>query len=333
MSLEVRVAESDADLEAFIRIRRALFPTESGGTVELMRADLATNADRRFYVAELDGEIVGSGLVSLSDLGDRFSLKVRVLPHARRRGMGTALLRERLTHATGDRISTHVEEEASRPFAARFGFRETDRQVEQVKRLGDEPVPLPLPEGVEAIAVADRPSLLREAYQLASEGFHDMALERPAEISLDNWLRDNEALLPGGSLAALANGEIVGFSGLVDHDNPGVAEDGLTVVRRDWRRHGLATTLKRMELAWAAQNGFREVVTWTQRGNEGMRRINELLVTSTATSRSRWSPRSRSGASNEAPASDDDVLRARIGLSLPALGRRRGLPRTPARSE
>ena len=90
--LEVRVAESDADLEAFIRIRRALFPNESGGTVELMRADLAANADRRFYVAELDGEIVGSGLVSLSDLGDRFSLKVRVLPHARRRGVGTALL-------------------------------------------------------------------------------------------------------------------------------------------------------------------------------------------------------------------------------------------------
>ena len=49
------------------------------------------------------------------------------------------------------------------------------------------------------------------------------------------------------------------------------------MVRRDWRRHGLATTLKRIELAWAAQNGFREVVTWTQRGNEGMRRVNELL--------------------------------------------------------
>ena len=32
-----------------------------------------------------------------------------------------------------------------------------------------------------------------------------------------------------------------------------------------------------MELAWAAANGFREVVTWTQRGNEGMRRVNELL--------------------------------------------------------
>jgi mycothiol synthase len=275
--IEARPAETDADFEAFIRIRRALLPNESGGTVEVMRADLAANPDRRFYVAELDGEIVGSGLVSLSDLRDRFSVKVRVLPHARRRGVGTALLRELVTHATGDRIATHLEEEESRPFAERFGFRETDRQVEQVKRLGDEPAPPPVPEGIEVVTIAERPELLREAYPLASDGFHDMALERPAAISLDTWLRDNEERLAGGSFVALAGDEIVGYSGLVKHDNPGVAEDGLTVVRRDWRRRGLATTLKRMELAWAAENGFCEVVTWTQRGNEGMRRINEQL--------------------------------------------------------
>jgi GNAT superfamily N-acetyltransferase len=274
--IEVRRAESDADLEAFIRIRRALLPNESGGTVELMRTDLAANPDRRFYVAELDGQLVGSGLVSISDLRDRFSVKVRVLPRARRNGVGTALLRELVTHATGDKIGTHLEEEESRPFAERFGFRETDRQVEQVKRLGNEPAPPSPPEGIEVVTVADRPALLREAYPLASQGYSDMALEGPASISLDTWLRE-EATLPAGSFVALAGGEIVGYSGLVEHDNPGVAEDGLTFVRRDWRRRGLATTLKRMELAWAAESGFREVVTWTQRGNEGMRRINELL--------------------------------------------------------
>jgi GNAT superfamily N-acetyltransferase len=73
------------------------------------------------------------------------------------------------------------------------------------------------------------------------------------------------------------DGEIVGYSGLLRHDNPGTAEDGLTVIRRDWRRRGLASALKEMELAWAAANGFTEVVTWTQRGNEGMRRLNERL--------------------------------------------------------
>jgi mycothiol synthase len=273
--IDVRRAESDADLEAFIRIRRTLLPNESGGTVEAMRADLAANPDRRFYLAELDGEVVGHGLISISDLRDRYSMKIRVLRHARRRGVGTALLRELVPHAEGDKLMTHVEEEASQPFAERFGFREIDRQVEQVKHIGDEPQPPPL-EGVEVVTIASRSSLLREAYPLACEGYADMALDGHAEISLDVWLRD-EATLPEGSFVALADGEIVGFSGLMRHDNDGVAEDGLTVVRRDWRHRGLATALKRMELAWAAKHGFREVVTWTQHGNDGMRRVNELL--------------------------------------------------------
>ena len=36
-------------------------------------------------------------------------------------------------------------------------------------------------------------------------------------------------------------------------------------------------TLKRLELAWAAENGFTEVLTWTQRRNDGMRAVNERL--------------------------------------------------------
>ena len=51
MSVGVRAAVSDADLEAFIRIRRTLLPNESGGTVELFRAQLS-NPERRLYVAE-----------------------------------------------------------------------------------------------------------------------------------------------------------------------------------------------------------------------------------------------------------------------------------------
>jgi mycothiol synthase len=61
------------------------------------------------------------------------------------------------------------------------------------------------------------------------------------------------------------------------HDNNGVAEDGLTVVRREWRRRGLAMALKQRELAWARGAGFAEVVTWTQSGNESMRAVNERL--------------------------------------------------------
>jgi mycothiol synthase len=145
-----------------------------------------------------------------------------------------------------------------------------------VKVLDGESPPAVLPPGVEVLTVAERPELLRKAYELAAQGYADLATDRPASISLRQWL-DEEATLPGGSFVALADGEIVGFSGLLEHDSPGTAEDGLTVVDRRWRRRGLALALKRLELAWAAEHGFRTVVTWTQDGNEGMRRLNERL--------------------------------------------------------
>ena len=275
--IAVRPIDTDADIEHFIRIRRELLPNESGGTIGLYR-DQMRKPDVRLVVARLDDAVVGHGVVQRSDMGDRFSLKVRVLPHARRRGVGTAILRDLVAHASSfehDKIATHLEEEDARGFAERFGFREVDRQVEQVKRLDSEPRPA-IAEGIEVVSIAERPSLLREAYPLACQGYEDLATERPIQVPLQDWLRD-EATLPAGSFVALAGGEIVGYSGLVEHDNDGVAEDGLTVVRRDWRRRGLARTLKQLELAWAAENGYREVVTWTQRGNEGMRKVNEQL--------------------------------------------------------
>jgi GNAT superfamily N-acetyltransferase len=57
----------------------------------------------------------------------------------------------------------------------------------------------------------------------------------------------------------------------------GSAEHGLTAVRHDRRGGGIGTLLKRTQLAWASANGVCELVTWTQRGNESMRRVNERL--------------------------------------------------------
>jgi L-amino acid N-acyltransferase YncA len=195
--------------------------------------------------------------------------------------VGTALLADLAAHAlrlgVGEAVAlVDGRDERSLAFARRSGFVEVDRQIEQARALGAEPEPPPPPAGVELVSIGQRPELLGASYELARQGYADMATDREASISLDEWLSE-EATLAGGSYAALAGGEVVGYSGLCRHDSPGVAEDGLTVVRRDWRRRGLATALKRRELAWAAANGFHEVVTWTQQGNEGMRRVNDSL--------------------------------------------------------
>jgi mycothiol synthase len=276
--IRVRRAESDADYEAWARVKRAVRPNESAWTPQQFR-ERAT-PDRLVLVAELDGEIVGAGLVAKSQIQGRGFVMPRVHPDCRRRGVGSALLRELAHHVAGlgfDTAGSWVEDDGSKAFAERFGFEEIDREVEQVLKLPAELPGAPLPAGVEVVTIAERPELLRETYPLAAaEGYADLALDGDVVVDLDDWLKD-EATLPAGSFVALHQGRIVGYSGLVKHDNGGVAEDGLTVVAREWRRRGLATALKRLELLWAAENGIDEIFTWTQRGNEGMRRVNERL--------------------------------------------------------
>jgi GNAT superfamily N-acetyltransferase len=276
--IEVRRAESDADLEGWIRVKRAVLPNESAWTVEDFRTRLTP--DRTVLVAELEGEIVGAGLGGRSDDPARGYVAPRVHPESRRRGVGTELLGRLLEFVESlglVRVSGQVTDVGSKAFAERFGFVESDRQVEQVRRLDGEIALDPIPDEVEVVTVAQRPELLEAAYPLArDEGYPDLALDGSISVPLDEWLHD-EATLPEGSFVALAEGEIVGYSGLMAHDNEGVAEDGLTVVSRGWRRRGLAKALKQRELAWAREAGLREVVTWTQTGNDGMRAVNERL--------------------------------------------------------
>jgi mycothiol synthase len=277
--ITLRPAETDPDLEAWRQVRLAIVPDERAPTVEELRRK--PSPERLLILAERGGDVVGTGVAERSSHAGRVFVAPRVRPEARRRGIGTALLRRLVGHGSAlgaAALTAQVEcsDPGSLSFAERFAFAEVDRQVEQVKILGNEQPP-EFPPGVEVVTVAARPELLRAAYDLAVQAYSYMATPWPASIALDEWLRE-EATHPAGSFVALANGEIVGYSGLMrDHDDPAKAEDGLTAVRRDWRRRGLATALKRAELAWAAGSGLREVYTWTQRGNEGMRRVNEGL--------------------------------------------------------
>jgi len=277
----IRPVASDADLEAYVAVANAAVPDDIPWNVEKLRERREREPRRLYLLAESAGEPVAVGFAAPSDNADRGFVAPRVLPAARRRGIGSALLvriADHLEQLGFEAAGAHVDgnDAGSIAFAERFGFEEADREVEQVRTLGDEP-PAEPPPGVTFVTIAERPELLREAYPLGVAGWADMATTEPVMISLDDWLAD-EATFPEGSFVALAGGEIVGYSGLCRlGDDPSLAEDGLTVVRSDWRRRGLATALKRAELAWAAANGIKEIVTWTQRGNDGMRAANEQL--------------------------------------------------------
>lgn len=274
----VRPAVSDEELEAYVAVWNAVILDEPI-SVDQQRGRLARDPRRLYLLAELADRVVGSCYAGPSQSEGRGAIAPHVLPPVRRRGVGTALLRAALEHVrelgcTYASGSVDGYDDGSLAFASHHGFEEVDRQVEQVKLVGDERRPI-APHGVRFVSIAERPELLRETFGLALEGFADFATAHPVTITLDEWL-DEEATLPAGSFVALAGDEIVGYSGLCRrHDD--VVEDGLTVVRRAWRRRGLAEALKRAELAWAADNGIREIVTWTQKGNDAMRALNERL--------------------------------------------------------
>ncbi len=275
--VRLRVAESDADLEAWRRIRLEILPNERAMTVEWMRSTMTP--ERIYLLAELDGVLAGSGLGGRSDLGHA-GLHPRVLPWARRHGVGTALLLALGEHAVRQgfvEAGTNVDDPGSIAFAERFGFREVDRQVEQLRTIGVE-APTVAPAGITIVSAAERPELWRQAYDpLGLQAFEDMALDRPMLVSMEQWERD-WLEWPEGTFIALAGEQIVGTAGLQrDADVPGRAENALTAVLRGFRGRGIARALKQTSLAFAAENGIREVYTWTQQGNADMRRLNERL--------------------------------------------------------
>ena len=277
--IAVRVAADD-ELDAYVAVWNAITPAEPSDP-EQQRERRSRDPRRLYLVAELDGAVVGCGFAGPSQSEGRGFLSPRVLPAARRHGVGAALLDELGAHLTSlgfVTASSHVDgaDDGSLAFAARFGFEEVDRQVEQVRVVGAaEPAPVH-PIGVSVTTLAERPDLLRESYPLATEGYEDMATFTPVSVTLEDWLAGDDANVLEASFVALADGEVIGFSGMCRNPDGGY-EDGLSVVRRGWRRRGLAEALKREKLAWAARNGVREIATWTQRGNEGMRALNERL--------------------------------------------------------
>jgi GNAT superfamily N-acetyltransferase len=278
VGIEVRPVGSDADYAAWRRVRMVVLPYERVPTTDELRA--RAGGGQRYFLAELDGVPAGSGVVGKSDLAASAFVAPRVLPPYRRRGVGSALLRvlAREAGAMGFTVAgASVDDRGSVVFAERFGFREVDRQVEQVRAIGDEQPPA-VPPGVTVLPVSARPELWGLVYEtVGAQAFQDVATISGLEVSREQWDRDWISD-PDAMFVALAGDEVIGCAGLLpDPDQPHRAEHALTAVRRDWRKRGVASALKRTTLFWAAEHGFTEVYTWTQRGNDDMRTLNTHL--------------------------------------------------------
>lgn len=273
----IRRAESDADLAAYCDVWNAITPREPTALEDVKRR-LKRQPERLYLVALEEEEVVGLGFCGPSQTPERTAVVVGVLPEHRRRGIGSELLDRVVAYAPElerPQISGMVFEDdpGSIAWVTNRGFEEYDRQVELSRDVGpveDEPK---APDGIELAALDE--SRHEEAYEVWAECYPDMPVSPPIPApSYEEWLE--EEVSGPVTFVALDDGRIVGAAALLDRAD-GLAEHGLTAVRRSHRRRGIATVLKQALVHWAAENGFRELTTWTQDGNAAMQAVNLKL--------------------------------------------------------
>jgi mycothiol synthase len=250
---------------------------------------IETDDRSAWLLAYLGNEAVGSGVGRPSSIAGTLYAMARVLPEHRRRGVGTALYRALSEHARSRGDSALLgrireDDAASRRFASTRGFAEVSREYEVVLDVVDADTSGEPPPDIELVTLADRPDLEHAVYELDSEVAPDVP--RPVGEDHEPWTfeRWHEVYLEGPGAApetcviALARAEVVGYTGLRRRgaSSPD-ATNLLTAVRREWRRRGIATALKREQAVQARKLGIKRIYTTNDEANTGMRGVNERL--------------------------------------------------------
>jgi L-amino acid N-acyltransferase YncA len=212
----------------------------------------------------------------------------RVLPEHRLKGVGNALYEALSSHARSRGLTSlwaRIEEDdaESLRFAEHRGFEEVGREYEVVLDVTEADVAEEPPPGIDLVTVAERPDLLQALYELDVEVSPDVpSLEEGHEpMSFERWHNvyfEGPGAMPETCVVALAEGEIVGYTGLRRRGPTSpTAANLLTAVRRPWRRRGIATALKRAQIARARAAGIEQIFTTNDETNAGMRGVNARL--------------------------------------------------------
>jgi mycothiol synthase len=260
------IDRGSAELERCVEIVNAVEP-DNPVTVGLLRE--AADGDSLLHDTG-DGYAY---VVRSSAAGNAFAM-VRVVPEARKRGIGSALLdaaRERALTLGRESMWGRVRDGESLAFAERRGFRELTRDITVLRRL--EPGDGEIAPGI----VPLRHEHLEQAYEVWAECLPEIHVPLAGEVApYDEWLEE-ERRADGPALVALDGDDVVGYARLCKTGLPQRLEHGLTAVRHSHRRRGIGMALKRAQARWAADNGYRELISQMVEGNAPMRALNERL--------------------------------------------------------
>ena len=252
------------------------------------------------WVAEVDKKVVSHAfytqLLSLYH-PNKFVIGAYVLPEYQNKGIGTALC-EVVTSSLEqfDPIYYHVFARENLPRGIEFLtkrdfveiFRErvshldvpafdSTRYVDLENKLSDCGVMF------KKLSELDNdPEYKHRLYELDWELFNDIPElnEPPVKPSFDEWLKSslNHAELRQDAYhVAVKDGEYVGYSYLWGGSKTGLIHNGMTGVKRQHRRKGIALMLKVLSVKYAKEHGFS--ILWTSNSvtNPAILAVNDRL--------------------------------------------------------
>jgi GNAT superfamily N-acetyltransferase len=284
--LKLREIAED-ELARLVRVLAAVRPRERWSAENLV--DWRRQAEETIWLLACDGySEVGAGIGVHgwhSEPGVVRTLAF-VPEELRGRGIGSALLARLAGWAAahgGHTVEGTVEEDDASSIAwlqAR-GYVEVGRN--STMRLDLPAVaepPVDPPSGIEIVSWAERPEAAAGMYEVACEAYPDIPGEEDTPMgSFEAWLAtDMEGLSDRAeaTFVALAGDQVVGYAKLsLSASDTEYAFHDITGVRRAWRGRGIASALKRAEIAWAKRNGFTHLETWNEVRNTPIRILNE----------------------------------------------------------
>ncbi len=294
-------AFDERDYDGVVRVSNACFPDQPTTVDEWRYDDVHLDRSRyhleRHVAVDERGEVVsyaGLGHIPWTFHPQKFFVEVRVHPHRRRRGIGTALW-ERLVVSlrAHDAIAARTQVRADRAdgvrFAERHGFQEVMRGWESRLQVAafDYARFQPALDRVRASGVgittltaelARDPGNLRRIYEMDQEIGRDVPLpDRFTPVDFDMFV-DHAVRSPwalnDAYFIAVVDGVYAGLSALFRPQPGDWLQQGLTGVRWPFRGRGIATALKVTTISYARTHGVREVRTWNEINNAPILAIN-----------------------------------------------------------
>jgi mycothiol synthase len=257
-------------------------------SVEELAHIFATDRESAWLLAVRGDEALGCGVGRPSSIAGSLYAMARVLPEHRRQGVGDTIYRALSEHARGRGLTSlwgriHEHDAESRRFAENREFSEVGRELEVVVDVTQDVPPAELPPGIELVTLAERPALAQAVFELDAQVAPDAPshAEVHEPTTFERWhaeYLEGPGALPSTCVIALAGAEVVGYTGLRRNGATSpIAENLLTAVARPWRRRGIATALKREQIARAREAGIEQIFTTNDETNAGMRGVNARL--------------------------------------------------------